>query len=188
MIHLHATKKLFAKLPVDDEGLLPASANDHALANNAQLTTNPLSGWHANLLTIQRRNCVLLIHDATRFPLFIPGLTKPDFAALNHRFADSLMNTLLACEATAQQLDAAAQLLAPLHIDTNCNRSVQGTMNQMKGDVEYLIHYDAVDITTITGYRAGAWLAQRPCTVKGQKDCLWPTRTMLTLLDKLGST
>lgn len=39
MIHLHCTQKLFSKLPVD--------ANDTG--------DSPLSGWHANLITLQRR-------------------------------------------------------------------------------------------------------------------------------------
>jgi hypothetical protein len=81
---------------VDELGLLPAPKQSAALFNvNIPEHTNPLGSWHANLLTLQRRNCILLVHDETLFPLFIPCLTKPDFKALQWHFEDVLMNTLL---------------------------------------------------------------------------------------------
>lgn len=92
MILIHATQKLHARLPLNADGQLPATRQIPA---ETPLADNPLSGWHANLLTLQRRNCVVLVHDGTRFPLFIKGLLKPDFARLDYLFADALMNTLL---------------------------------------------------------------------------------------------
>jgi len=185
MIVIHATKKLLAKLPVDDEGLLPLSPRNQQLAETPDTAASPLSGWHANLLTIQRRNCVLLVHDATRFPVFIPGLTKPDLAKLDWWFEDALMNTLLKCDASQPQLDKAAAALARLKFDTHCARSVQGTMNQMAQDAEYSLHYDGVNVAEITGHRFAAWLADRPYTVKGRRDVIWPVKAFLELLEAL---
>lgn len=147
-----------------------------------------LSDWHANLLIIQRRNCVILVHDATRFPLFIKGLLKADFANFDRLFADALMNTLLKLGAKQSQLDTAAALLAPCRFDTNCDRSVQGTMNQMAGDFEHMLWFEEARLEDICSYATGAWLADRPCTVKGQKDCIWPDRAMLALLNRVGDT
>ena len=124
MIRLHATRKLFERLPLDEQGQLAPTPRSAWLFEAETIETNPLSGWHGNLLTYQRRNCVLLVHDATRFPLFLPALTKPDFAELNDRFVDALMNTLLKCGADQDQLDAAHRHLRPLQVDTQCNRSV----------------------------------------------------------------
>ncbi len=187
MIQLHVTKKLMAKLPLDQQGLLPVQSADQSCFNDSQtnaLATNPLSGWHANLLLFQRRQCVILIHDITRFAVFIPCLTKPDFASLNHLFVDCFINSLLKCDANQVQLDAAQQLLAPLQVDSVCNRSVQGTMNRMAGDIANFLHYDQVDVSQVTGNRIGAWLAARPCNIKGQKDCVFPGEAMLALLDE----
>ncbi len=99
------------------------------------------------------------MHDATRFPLILPALTKPDWKALNDLFVDTLMNTLLKCGANDVQLEAAEQALRPLQVDTNCNRSVQGTLNRIKGDIEHLLWYDQANIADLSGYRLGAWLA-----------------------------
>lgn len=183
MIHLHCTKKLLAKLPLHASGSLkhkrplPHAANDEP--------ESPLSGWHANLLTIQRRNCVLFVHDSTRFPVLATCLTKPDFAELNWWFQDALMNTLLKSGANEAQVNAAERALAELVCDSECDRSVHATMNQMKQDLEHQIWYDNLSIGDLAAYSAGAWLADRPCTVKGSKGCIWPQREVLGLLDSI---
>lgn len=180
MIKIHATKKLLAKLSVNKEGYLAKDKNDCSLS--PVLSKNPLSDWHANLIILQRRNCILMVHDATRFPLFIPCLTKPDFANLNWYFQDAFMNTLLKLGANQQQLDMAISWLDKLCIDSVCDRSVQGTMNRMKADIEHMLWFDNTDVTELSGYLTGLWLSDRPCTVKGQKECIWPQKAMLDLL------
>jgi Domain of unknown function (DUF6933) len=172
MIQLHVTKKLLAKLPIDEAVKLPESYSE-----------NPLSGWHGNLITLQRRNCIVMVHDATRFPLFLLCLTKPDFENLDYWFADALMNTLLKVGANDQQMTTATKLLAKLSIDSVCDRSVQGTMNRIKGDVEHMIWYDDAKIVDLSGPKIGAWLADSPCSIKGQKDFIIPNKAMLELLD-----
>ena len=180
VIQIHATKKLAAKLPAD------ALREPEAIA--AEAKANPLTGWHGNLLTIQRRNCVLLVHDATRFGLFIPALLKADFARLDWHFADTLMNTLLKAGMGEAELVRAEQLLTVpgtaclLGFDTDCDRSVQGTLNQMKGELEHMIAYHGINISDSAPYSISAWLSNRPCTIKGRKDCLWPMKEMKTLL------
>lgn len=84
MIHLHCTQKLLSKLPVDINGRLPNTRARPLAANDP--ADSPLSGWHANLVTLQRRNCVLFVHDTTRFPVLLTCLTKPDFAELDYCF------------------------------------------------------------------------------------------------------
>ncbi|MEO9587613.1 MULTISPECIES: hypothetical protein [Marinobacter] len=180
MIRLHCTQKLIAKLPLDTSGrlkrkaLLSLAANDEAESS--------LSSWHANLLTIQRRNCVLFLHDSTRFPVLITCLTKPDFAELDWWFHDALMNTLLKSGANAAQMEAAASAISQLSCDSVCDRSVQATMNQMKQDLEHQIWYDNLSITDLAPHSTSAWLAERPCTGKTIKGCIWPKRAMLELV------
>ncbi|MAM85778.1 MAG: hypothetical protein CME36_00515 [unclassified Hahellaceae] len=182
MIHLHCTQKLFAKLPVNDIGRLPNTRARPGAANDPG--ESPLSGWHANLITLQRRNCVLFVHEKTRFPVVITCLTKPDSAEFDYFFQDGLMNTLLKGGANQAQLDAAARALAPLQCDALRDRSVQGTLNQMKQDVEHLLWHDQLSIADLGPYSTGVWLANRPCGIKGGKDYIWPLKAMLALLDQ----
>ena len=114
----------------------------------------------------------------------LPALKKADFAELNDRFVDAFMNTLLKCNASELQLETAQKYLRPLQVDRACSRSVQRTLNRMKNDFEHLLHYDQMKVAELTGYRAGAWFADTPRTVKG-KSCLWPKKAMFELLDRL---
>lgn len=138
MVHLHATRKLLAKIPIDDAGRLPPTHRTQWLYDRPPLSDNPLDHWHGNLLTVQRRQCILPVHDETRFPVFLPCMTKPNIAELNDRFIDSFINTLLKCDADDALLNAAQAHMAPLQADTSYNRSVQGTLNRMGFELEHM--------------------------------------------------
>lgn len=181
MIYLHCTKKLLTKLPLWEDGRIRNQRPSHYSANEDHLESK-LSGWHAHLILIQRRQCVLFVHDTTRFPVFIPALKKADFAELDYHFNDAYMNTLLKLGADEELMQLAQATLGPLTCDNKCDRSVQGTLNQMAQDIKYTIDYEGVDVSEITGYRVGAWLSHRPCTAKGVKGCIWPDKAMLELL------
>ena len=185
MIQLHATHKLFDRLPLNDQGQFSVTAKSQWLHEQASLEHNPLSGWHGNLLTLQRRNTLLLVHDATRFPLVLPALTKADWFEINDRFADALMNTLVKCGAEEHHLDVVHKLLRPLQVDSICDRSVQGTLNRIKGDIESMLWHEQVNLAEITGYSVGAWLADSPSSVRGQ-GYLHPKKEMLQLLEVAG--
>lgn len=183
MMHLHCTRKLLAKLPLTSDGTLNGTGSQPF--SPAEGTRDSLAHWYGNLLLLQRRNCVLLIHEQTRFPVFIKAMTKPDFARFNYWFVDALMNTLLQCGASRAQLDATARCLAPFQCDTTINRSLQGTLNQMADSVEHLLVYDSVAIGDLSAYRIGAWLADQPCSFNHGKQWMWPQKAMLELLDTL---
>ncbi len=181
MIRVHSTKKLLAKLPVDEHGRIIQKRPGADAANDDQESL--LSGWHANLITLQGRNSVLFAHDTTRFPVFIPCLKKPDLAHLNDLFIDTFMNALLKAGATDRQMQTAHNALAPLVIDSQCDRSVQGTMNQMAQDLAHSLWYDNAKVTDLLPYSTSLWLAERPCRAKGVKGCIWPIDAMFALLD-----
>jgi hypothetical protein len=169
--------KLYAKLP---EKVKATAQSATAIGIQAQWLN-----WHANLITIQRRQCVIAVHDATRFTLFIPCLTKKDFANLDWHFNDVFINTLLKCDMPPELVNAAATNHQPLTFDTTCNRSVQGTMNQVAQDIDYGLYYKSTSVADIIPYQYSADLSHRPCGVKGQKDYIWPDREMTKLLNTL---
>ncbi|WP_320056312.1 DUF6933 domain-containing protein [Desulfuromonas thiophila] len=179
MIRLHCTKKLLAKLPLLEDGRLRSRKPVLSLVRDP--ATNPLGDWHANLILLQRRQCVLFVHDSTRFPVFVPALKKADFAELDWFFQDGFMNTLLKVGAEDKHMKAAEKWLAPLVCDNDCNRSVQGTLNQMGQELGLSLDYRNESIMELTPYQTSAWLAERPSSIKGQ-GYVWPGREMLALL------
>ena len=52
----------------------------------------------------------------------------------------------------------------------------------MAGDIEHLLWFDEVNVQDVSPYRISAWLADRPCNIKGRKDCVWPIQEMAELL------
>jgi hypothetical protein len=180
MITIHCTKKLLSRLPVGVGEQLRSEYSNYFAAND--VTPTLLSGWHGHLVTLQRRQCVLLVHDTTRFPVFIPALKKDDFAIFDHHFSDCFMNTLLKTGAEDELMDAAVAQLAPLMIENTINRSVLGTINQMVQHIQFAVDDGDVTISEITGYRIGAWLADTPWSAKGVKGAIWAPDEMADLL------
>jgi len=179
MIEVHVTRKLHQHLPVDAQGYLP-----YRYRERRESSGNALSHWHANLMFIQRRKCVLFVHEQTRFPLFLRSLVKADFENLDELFEDSLMNTLLKVGAGAEHLAAAERLLAPLRYDTRTSRSPLGTLNQRGQEIKHMIMYRGLSLEDVNDYRAGAWLAETPVNNASKKQCIWPVDAMLTCLSQ----
>ena len=161
----HCTKKLYAKLL--------ESVKEAELATSAIGTQAHWLNWHANIVTIQRRQCIIAVHDTTRFTLFIPCLTKKDFANLDEQFNDVLMNTLLKSDISPELVNVAATNYQPLTFETICNHSVQGTMNQVTQGIDYGLYYKNTSVAVI--------LSHRPRGVNGQKGYIWPNEEINNL-------
>ncbi len=174
---LHCTKKLYAKLPESVKETEPATSTIGTQAH--------WLNWHSNIVTIQRRQCIIAVHDTTRFALFIPCLTKKDFVNFDGQFNDVFINTLLKSDIPPELVNVAAMNYQPLTFDTTCNRSVQGTMNQVSQDIDYELYYNRALVADICAYRYSSDLSHRPRGVKGLKDYIWPDREMAQLLKLL---
>ena len=139
-----------------------------------------LFNWHANLITIQRKQCVILVNDATRYAVFLPSMIKPELKLLEHHFHDVFINSLIKAGLEFPLIEAAAKHLyeAGFNYDTVCSRSVQGTMRLMTEDLDWSLYHNSQHIDEIALYSTSAWLSDRPCNVKGVKDCIWPVKAM----------
>ena len=172
---IHSTQKLAKKLPdVSSEALTAAS---------------PLGSWHANLYLIDRRNCVMFCHDETRFSLFISALKKADFANLDFWFRDVYANTLLKLNFDTRLIEKGLAQITPLQFDTQCDRSVQGTMRIASYDLDSILLNtpNLTDLRTAPIYSISASLNDRPVRTKHLKssDCIWPDKEMHNFLQNL---
>ncbi len=175
----HCTKKLMAKLPDS----LPKDVENTASIGLLERWQH----WHANVITIQRKQCVILVHDSTRYALFIPGMNKKQLADFDLHFQDVFINSLMKAGVALNLIDKATRYLMTdnLQLDTICNRSVQGTMRLMADEVDWHLKYNSIKIDNLAIYSTSAWLSDRPCNIKGQKDCMWPIKAMTELLTQL---
>ncbi len=67
------------------------------MENTGKVAALPSACWHANLLRIDRRKCLLFTHDTTLFSLFVPGMTKPDFRYFPDVFGQALFKAIGYC-------------------------------------------------------------------------------------------
>ena len=138
--------------------------------------TSPLGSWHAQLFILDRRQCVMFCHDESRYCLFLAGLRKPQFAELGSKwfrqlFAASLSE--LGCSDT--QIRKVELMLGPIRFDTATDRSVQGTINIARRDLEAML-YRVPNVLDLDPLAVSARLSRRPVTVRGK--CLWPDKVM----------
>ncbi|KGJ88391.1 DUF6933 domain-containing protein [Colwellia psychrerythraea] len=179
---IHCTKKLASKLP------------ENTNKQNQQIAIgllNEWQHWHANIITVQRKQCVIAVHDATRYAVFVPNMTKKHLAEFELHMQDVFINSLIKAGVDIALVDKAARYFTQYsqqldtQFDTQCNRSVQGTMRLMAEELDWNLKHNGQHFDDIALYSTSAWLSDRPCNIKGQKECLWPIKAMTELLTKL---
>lgn len=175
-MRIHVTKKLAEKLK--QAGRL--------IEDNPAESTSVLDSWHANITTIQRRQCVVFVHDKSRFAIVLLGVTQKELKQLDYWFEDMLGNCMLKLGYDPELIEKACEGIGQLTFDTQCDRSVQGTLRLMIGNLEAYT-FDGTNIMDLAPYSLSAHLCDRPCRVKGMKEteCLWPRKEMLELLERL---
>ena len=166
---LHCSQKLAAKVP----GVSAVPLEE----------TSPLGSWHGHLFTLDRRQCVMLCHDATRYVLFLPGLRKADFAELGSTwFRPLYLATLAMFGCPDTQIRKVELALGPMRFDTATDRSVQGSLRVAKQDLEAWL-YRVPNVMDLDPLRMSCWLNQRPSTIYGK--WVWPEKAMLEAVARL---
>ncbi len=166
---LHCSKKLAAKLT----DISPVPLHE----------TSPLGSWHGHLLTFDRRQCVMLCHDATRYVLFLPGLRKEHFAEFEARcFRPLYLATLAALGCPVAWIKKTELALGSMRFDTATDRSVLGSLNISASDTEVWLQREA-NVMDIDPLAVSCKLNGRPMTLRGKT--IWPAKAMRELVSRL---
>ena len=167
---VHCSKRLAAKLPE----VSPTPLEE----------TSPIGSWHAQLFTLDRRQCVMFCHDASRYCLFIPGVRKEHFAALGTKwFRQLYLATLKAIGCPGGQIKRVELAIGPIHFDTATDRSVQGSMNIARRDLEAMRFCRELNVMELEPIGVSCRLNERPTTVKGKFH--WPVKVMQQIAAEL---
>ena len=103
------------------------------------ISEDPFWSWHANLFQIEMRKCVLITNDATLFTMFIPALKKQDFESFHLVVGQHLFKNLVYENIPQRQIEAVLSDCENIKYGKTINRSVLGSMNDKKTQLEYLI-------------------------------------------------
>jgi len=101
--------------------------------------TDPIALWHANLLMLDRRKCVLFTNDATRYSFLVPGLKKPDFKVLGQVFLDNLFRCMRIDDIEQNGIEKVLNACSRACFTKTSSRSVLGTMKEVTGLIECII-------------------------------------------------
>ena len=174
---LHCTTKLAAKLP--------AAAFKASVSPGHAQDESPLGQWHAHLLILDRRQCVLFCHDLTRYTLFLPGLRAPQFAELGRWHRELFLATLEA-QGLAHGLVTHVELaIGPLIADRRTDRSVLGSLRVASDDLQHGLLSRVPNVLDLEPIATSRQLNERPCMV--YKTLVWPEQAMRALVEQLDS-
>ena len=174
---LHCTTKLAAKLPA-------ATFTASVLPGDEQ-GESPLGDWHAHLLILDHRNCVLFCHDLTRYTLFLPGLRAPQFAELGRCHRELFLAALEAQGVAYGRLAHVELAIGPLVADSRTDRSVLGSLRVAAEDLQHGMLPRVPNVLDLEPVATSRRLNERPCTV--HKTLIWPEQAMRALVEQLGS-
>ncbi|MGH7181924.1 MAG: DUF6933 domain-containing protein [Nitrospiraceae bacterium] len=170
---LHCTQKLAVRIPSTTD--LP----DPEVESVSR--SGPLSSWHANLLTLDRRQCVLFCHDAIRYVLFLHGLRAPQLAELGRWHHDLFLAVLQAQGLAYHHIARAGLMLGPLQMDRNTDPSVLSSMRRVAEDLRFGILRETANVMELDPIKTSLWLNDRPCTV--HKAWIWPDKAMREIVE-----
>jgi hypothetical protein len=139
---IHCTKKLMRELDV---------------SSSESMATEPLSGvlgpWHANLIRIERRKCLLLTNDRTLYSILIPGVKKKDLDIFRELFALHLKMNLEKEGFGPADVCKALEEYGEIAIAPTKSRSVLGSMNDLADQADFLVGraggLDKADMLTV---------------------------------------
>ena len=104
--------------------------------------TDPVALWHANLLTLDRRKCVLFTNDKTRYSFLVPGLRKPDFKMLGEIFLDNLFRCMLNEGIAQKGVETVLNTCSSYCFTKTSSKSVLGTMNDIADIIKWTVYHD----------------------------------------------
>jgi len=165
---LHCTRKLAARL--------------REVSSSRLDETGPLGSWHANLYAIDRRQCLLLCHDATRYCLFLPGLRAEHLKELGRWHRDLFLAALATAGAKEAVLKNVELAFGPPRFDTATDRSVLSSMTIARWDLEGLL-MRVGNVLDLDPVLASRHLNERPAMAG--RELHWPEREMLERVARL---
>ena len=98
-----------------------------------------LGQWHANLIHIDRRKCVLFINDRTLFNFIVTDSSRAEIRNLPDMFSLTLSSVVASEGFTNDVVDRVANEYDQVQIGKSANRSVLGSINELAFHYKHMI-------------------------------------------------
>jgi hypothetical protein len=137
---LHCTQKLLKEL------------GNPSVQNPAEPNTG-LGNWYANLLTIDRRKCILFTNEKTLYSFLIARVKKENLKNIVDDFLFNLNLNLQAEGFPIEVISRVMQEYTDIGFAKTASRQVLGSMNELTFQYKYIIinHYGGIENVRILG-------------------------------------
>ena len=99
-----------------------------------------LSDWHANLLRVDRKKCVLFTNDLTLYSFLIHMVKKPLSAGFGELFRLGLLKSLMSDGLDNLQVRHMLGSQGSIMIAKTNSRSILGSMNDLAFQIKCIVH------------------------------------------------
>lgn len=93
--------------------------------------------WYANLLWVDRRKCVLLVHAGTLFPVFVADVRKPQLANFGQWATSAVGGALIDVGLPADRFGRMDP--SQVHVGRTASRHVLGVMNDVASMTKHIV-------------------------------------------------
>jgi len=114
-----------------------------------ELKTKPTNGssqssawcdWHANLLWVDRKKCVLFTNNQTLYSFFLPSMKKPILENFGEVFRLGLFKSLMTEGFAEPQVEYVLREYQHIVIAKTNSRSILGSMNDLAFQIKSMIY------------------------------------------------
>jgi len=98
-----------------------------------------LGSWHANLIYIDRRKCILFVNDRTLFNFIVPDVLRAQIRNLKKLFKEYLQCVLSETGIIEAERQKILSEYSEVEYAKTNNKSVLGSMNDLAFNYKYLI-------------------------------------------------
>ena len=161
---------------------LLAELGKKSLVEPAASLSSPTGDWYAHIFTIERRKCIIFVHEPTLFVCLAIGVVKAQYRDIASFFIDILARTLRR-EGFVGDVTTALGLHNDLAIGRATNRSTIASLNNRVTRTKRIIHHHGgiqnCDVAMVTHLLN--WMPMAPI---GYSNAL---EQMRALVAKIGS-
>lgn len=171
MIRLYCTKKLQDFLG-NVENTLPEDFKELSS-----------SDWNANLFSVDRRKCLILINNLTHYSIFLSDIFKEDFSRINHIFKVRLKEQLVHDKILINS-DSIEKVFPGSELKfykTNNNKKIIGRMNDFLYTFKYRVQYGYNHLNEVNLSFENGIINQTPIKIIKNDKKVWTTPNKLVL-------
>jgi hypothetical protein len=100
---------------------------------------NYIGPWHANLIHISAKKCILFVNDKTLFNFIVPNVSRTQIRKLKDLFVEYLMCVLAEEELRREAIDRVISEYSDMEYAKTNSKSVLGSMNELAWHYKYRI-------------------------------------------------